>query len=235
MQTPVKLVETALSIQADAYLFDIDGTILVTRDLVHWNGLHRAMLEVYGVDTTIEGIAYHGKTDVGILRAALQRCGVEGSEFERGLVAARSIICEEVSAHKAEIRADVCPAIDALLQELQESGKLLGVASGNLEIVGWHKVAAAGVRKFFRFGCFGDHCESRSEIFANAISETKQRLGSDARACFIGDTPEDIRAAREVQAQIIAVSTGTYNVRELAALGPDACCRSCAELLTRLR
>jgi hypothetical protein len=26
--------------QADAYFFDIDGTLLVTRDLVHWNALH---------------------------------------------------------------------------------------------------------------------------------------------------------------------------------------------------
>ena len=61
---------------ADAYIFDIDGTLLNTRDLVHWNALHQAMLEVYGVDTTIEGIAYHGKTDIGILGAALERAGL---------------------------------------------------------------------------------------------------------------------------------------------------------------
>ena len=35
--------------ESDAYLFDIDGTLLNTRDLVHWNALNRAMLEVYGV------------------------------------------------------------------------------------------------------------------------------------------------------------------------------------------
>lgn len=56
---------------ADAYFFDIDGTLLVTSDLVHWNGLHKAMLEVYGIDTTIEGLLYHGKTDIAILRNAL--------------------------------------------------------------------------------------------------------------------------------------------------------------------
>src|SRR2546429_1218690 len=31
----------------DAYLFDIDGTLLVTRDLVHYNALNRAIREVY--------------------------------------------------------------------------------------------------------------------------------------------------------------------------------------------
>jgi hypothetical protein len=38
---------------AGAYVFDIDGTLLVTRDLVHWNALHQAMLEAYGVDATL--------------------------------------------------------------------------------------------------------------------------------------------------------------------------------------
>ena len=36
-------------INADVCLIDIDGTLLLTRDLVHWNGLRRAMLETYGV------------------------------------------------------------------------------------------------------------------------------------------------------------------------------------------
>src|SRR4051812_24530919 len=174
----LNLVEPDTCISADAYLFDIDGTILVTRDLVHWNGLHQAMLEVYGVDTTIEGIPYHGKTDVGILRMALDRCGVSGTRFEQGLAAARAVICQEVSEHASEICADACPSIGELLNELQGQRKLLGVASGNLEIVGWHKVIAAGVRDFFSFGCFGDYSESRAEIFAHAMSETKQRLGS---------------------------------------------------------
>src|SRR5436190_6129996 len=70
---PSVAITQAPAIQADAYFFDIDGTLLVTRDLVHWNALHQAMLEVFGVDTTIEGLPYHGKTDVAILRAAVAR------------------------------------------------------------------------------------------------------------------------------------------------------------------
>jgi hypothetical protein len=54
-------------LKADAYFFDIDGTLLVSRDLVHWNAMHRAMLEVYGLDANLDGIPYHGKTDVAIL------------------------------------------------------------------------------------------------------------------------------------------------------------------------
>jgi phosphoglycolate phosphatase-like HAD superfamily hydrolase len=218
-------------VDSDAYLFDIDGTILVTRDLVHWNALHQAMLEIYGVDTTIEGIAYHGKTDVGILRAALERYGITPRQFEEGLVAARAVVCREVEEHATEIQADVCPAISELLQELKDAGKLLGIASGNLESVGWRKITTAGIRDLIEFGCFSDRCEFRSEIFANAVEEAKRRLGSSARVCFVGDTPEDIRAARAANAKIIAVSTGIFGKQELSMLGPDVCCGSCTELL----
>ena len=60
------------------------------------------MLEVYGIETTIEAIAYHGNTDVGILRAALNRCGAEHSGFEAGLPAALAVICREVTARRSE-------------------------------------------------------------------------------------------------------------------------------------
>ena len=61
---------------ADAYLFDIDGTLMRSKDRVHFNALNHAMLEAYGIETTIAGVAYHGKTDPGILRAALERAGL---------------------------------------------------------------------------------------------------------------------------------------------------------------
>jgi len=228
-------IERGKTIEADAYVFDIDGTLLVTRDLVHWNALYKAMLEAYGVDTTIEGIPYHGKTDIGILRAALERCVVTGPRFEEGLPVALAIICREVAAHTSEICAGACTGIPELLSELQQSGKLLAIASGNLESVGWHKVTAANVRQFFSFGSFGDCREARADIFDHAKSEVQRRIGGNARVCFVGDTPEDVRSARKVGSQVIAVATGTFGFQELNELGPDACCQSCAELLGKLR
>lgn len=215
---------------ADAYFFDIDGTLLVTRDLVHWNALHDAMLEIYGVDTTIEGLPYQGKTDVAILRAALHRCGVSSQVFYNRLPSALAVVCREVETNAAAISADVCPAIPDVLSRILAGRKLLGVASGNLEAVGWHKLSAAGLRAFFGLGSFGDHCEQRAAIFDHAVRLAKDRLGKGAKVCFIGDTPDDIRAARSVNARIIAVSTGTFSFQELARMEPDACCQSCRDL-----
>ena len=221
--------------RADAYFFDIDGTLLITRDGVHRNALHRAMLEVYGVDTTIDGIAYHGKTDLGILRAALSRCRVETADFEAGLTAALNVICRDVAENSGRIRPEVFPAIPEILSEIQEQDKLLGVASGNLESVGWTKITAAGLRSFFSMGSFADACESRTAVFDAAATAARKSLGSDARICFVGDTPEDIQAAKAVNGSVVAVCTGIFCKEELASLSPDICCSSCEELLGKLQ
>ena len=219
---------------ADAYLFDIDGTLLISRDRVHRNALHRAMREAYGVDTTIDGIAYHGKTDLGILRAALERVGVSANQFEANLPAALEVICRDVAANASRIIPTVCSAIPQVLAELRAAGKLLAVASGNLESVGWLKLEAAGLRQFFGFGCFSDHQESRSDIFRDGVAEVQRRLGETAQVYFIGDTPEDIKAARFANSKIVAVCTGIFTADDLAPHEPNACIATCEELLAKI-
>ena len=216
---------------ADAYLFDIDGTLLITRDGVHRNALHRAMREAYQVDTTIDGIAYHGKTDLGILRAALERVGISGRRFEANLPNALEIVCRDVSTNADRVTPTLCSAIPDVLVELKTAGKLLGLASGNLESVGWLKVEAAGLREFFSFGCFSDVHENRADIFRQGVTEVRRRLGESAQVYFVGDTPEDVKAARLAGSKIVAVCTGVFKADELACHGPDACIASCADLL----
>jgi len=207
---------------------------MVSRDLVHWHAMHRAMLEVYGLDANFDGIPYHGKTDVAILRMALTRRGISEATFADKLPAALGVVRREVSANVAGLKPDVCASVPTLLAEIRELDKLLGVATGNLENVGWHKLTAAGIRHFFTCGSFGDQFELRVEIFDHAVSTVKSRLGNSASVCFFGDTPDDIHAARMVNAQIVAVGTGIFPAVELARFEPDLCCESCAEMLGRL-
>ena len=218
---------------ADAYVFDIDGTLLVTKDLVHWNALHQAMLEAWGIDATIAGIQYHGMTDISILRAALARSGIRDGVFEAGLPKALEAVCREVENNHLQIVPHVCPGVREVLSELKRQGKLLGVASGNLETVGWHKISAAGLRDYFSFGFFSDHCERRADIFRSALDYARSQVGNQARVCFVGDTPSDIHAAREAGASIVAVASGTFSVAELAACGPDLCLSHCGELFAQ--
>ena len=235
MSEPILKPSVSPTIKADAYFFDIDGTLMVSRDLVHWHAMHQAMLEVYGLDANFDGIPYHGKTDVAILRMAVTRRGISQATFADKLPAALGVVRREVSANVAGLKPDVCASVPKLLAEIRERDKLLGVASGNLESVGWHKLTAAKIRQFFTCGSFGDNFELRVAIFDHAVSSAKSRLGNSASVCFFGDTPDDIHAARKVNAQIVAVGTGIFPVAELAHFQPDFCCQSCTEMLGRLQ
>ena len=57
----------------DAYLFDIDGTLLRSRDRVHVDSFASSVQRVTGFEITLAGILLHGSTDTAILREACHR------------------------------------------------------------------------------------------------------------------------------------------------------------------
>lgn len=216
---------------ADAYLFDIDGTLLNTRDAIHYFAFRNALKKVFGFEATIEGVPVHGNTDIGILRAVCRLQGTSDADFEEQLPQIIHMMSAEVSARKSEVKADVCPSVRELLDELSQRGKLIGIVTGNFEAIGWTKLEATGLRQYFSFGSFSDRTEFRADIFSNGLAEVGRRLGPDARTFILGDTPADIHAAKQVGVPIIAVATGIYPRSELQAFGPDLCLSCCTELL----
>jgi phosphoglycolate phosphatase-like HAD superfamily hydrolase len=219
-------------LDADAFLFDIDGTLLNSRDGVHYNAFHAGLREVFGVTTKIDDVPVHGNTDPGIVRAMLAHAGRDPAEFDRGIRRAMEIMCAEAASNASSMAPETCPSVVDLLALLQNRGKLMGVTSGNLERIGWLKLEASGLRPFFAFGVFSDEREQRAEIFRAGIAEARRLLGrSEARVVIVGDTPADIRAAQEIGAPIIAVATGIFPLQELLKLVPDACFGCCTDLL----
>jgi phosphoglycolate phosphatase len=222
---------TQRHLNCDAYLFDIDGTLLNVRDGTHYFAFHNAVRDIFGVDSHIDGVPVHGNTDIGILRAVLRRAGLSDAQFESRLPLAIEHMCRDVDGKAAAIRPELCPSIRELLEALKSAGKVLGVVSGNLERIGWLKLKKAGIRDFFSFGCFSDRAEFRSDIFRNGVQEVRSRIGDMASICIVGDTPSDIFAAKENFLPIIAVATGIFKIDELAKLSPDACLSCCTELV----
>ena len=218
-------------IDADAYLFDIDGTLLNAYGGAHYNAFHSALKQSFGLDCKIDGVPLHGNTDVGILRAVLRREGLTDADFNAHRVSALEHMCEQVELNRAQIRAEICPAITDLLAQLVSQGKLLGVASGNLAKIGWLKLEAAGLRDYFSFGAFSDDCETREDIFRSGVVEVKRRLGPSAVVCVVGDTPADIEAAKATGLPIVAVATGIYSREQLQEYRPDVCIESCKVIL----
>lgn len=217
---------------ADAYLFDIDGTLLNSRDAVHYHAFHRAVSQVYDLNLQLDGIPVHGNTDVGILRAYLETSGIPEDNWRARIPEALAVMSAEVERNADDLRPEVCPAVPELIQRLKAQGKLLGVASGNLEAVGWAKLQAARLRDYFSFGAFSGKLEKRDDVIADGIRQAQAISGRSAIVYVVGDTPADIRSAHANGIAAIAVATGIYGFDELLSHAPEMCVSCCRDLLT---
>lgn len=215
----------------DAYLFDIDGTILRSRDRIHVDSFAHSVHRVTGLEVSLEGIALQGNTDTAILRDACRQAGIPADVIESQTAAILAAMCSSVLDQRHSMDLVRMPGIEDALRHLAARGALLGVATGNLEVIGWLKIEHAGLREWFHFGGFSDNFPDRSELIAHAARKARELRGSSATVCVVGDTPRDIEAAHQNQLPVIAVATGRSPVEELLLHQPEACVSSLADLL----
>jgi phosphoglycolate phosphatase len=219
----------------DAYLFDIDGTLLRSRDRVHVDSFASSVHRVTGFEITLAGILLHGSTDTAILREACHQAGVPPDLLEARTEAILEAMRHAVTERRHELDLVRMPGVEQALDHLARRGALLGVATGNLEVIGWIKVEEAGLRQWFRFGGFSDHFPIRAELIGQAANKARELAGGGASICVVGDTPRDIEAARANFLSVIAVATGRYSFEELLAFQPEACATSLSDLLAHPR
>jgi phosphoglycolate phosphatase len=216
----------------DAYLFDIDGTLLRSRDRIHFNSFAASALEVAGLEISLQGVVLHGGTDTAILREAFTLSGIPAATWEPHVEAILDDMRQTVVARRGEMDLWTMPAVAETLAHLAKRGALLGLATGNLELIGWAKVEQVGLREWFRFGGFSDRYTVRAEMIADAAAQARALLPErpNATVCVVGDTPRDIEAARANSLAVIAVATGNYSFEDLAAMEPEVCAVSLAAL-----
>jgi len=217
--------------EQDAYLFDIDGTLLRSLDRIHVDSFAASVQRVTGFEVTLAGIVLQGSTDTGILREACHQAGIPPEVLEAHTAAILAAMGKTVADQRHALDLVRMPGVEDALRHLARRGALLGVATGNLEMIGWIKVETAGLREWFRFGGFSDHFPIRSELIAHAAGKAREMAGAHARVCVVGDTPRDIEAARANSLPVIAVATGRYSFDELLVLDPEVCATTLADLL----
>ena len=218
----------------DAYLFDIDGTLLHCADAVHYHAFCHALTQVAGRPLNLDGITVQGNVDVGILRDTFAHAGIPESQWRPRLDETRAAMCAHVEVNKADFRTTILPAVHEILDHLRDQGAILGVATGNLEGIGIPKLTHAGLWHKFHFGGFSDAHEYRSEVFAAALAKARALTSQNAAVCVIGDTPEDIRAAQANHLDVIATATGIFSYQDLAAEHPTHVVHSLSDLLTEV-
>ena len=217
----------------DAYLFDIDGTLLRSRDRIHFNSFALSVRQVTGFEVSLNGVVLHGGTDTAILRQAFELAGVPAEAWEPQVEAILDAMRQIVVSRRGELNMWTMPAVHETLAHLARRGALLGLATGNLELIGWTKVDVVGLREWFRFGGFSDRYEVRSDMVADAVAQARAMLPEKpgASICVVGDTPRDIEAARANRLPVIAVATGNYSFDDLLLGEPEVCVTSLAALM----
>ncbi len=215
----------------DAYLFDIDGTLLNCQDAVHYFAFCDALSAVAGRPLDLDGVVTHGSTDEAILRDAFTLGGVEEAAWRPRLPEIRDRVGAQVEANREQMRIEILPGVRDVLKHLSERGAWLATATGNLARVGEVKLGQCNLRKFFQQGGWSDGCESRRQVFHRALVGVRAQLGEGATACVGGDTPADVQAAHENGVEVIAVATGIFSDAVLAEENPELCVNSLEELL----
>ena len=144
-------------------------------------------------------------------------------------------MCDNVAGRRHELQPILMPGVEETLKYLAERGATLGVATGNLEMIGWIKVERAGLREWFRFGGFSDRFPVRSDLIGDAAMKARELTGAQASVCVVGDTPRDIEAAHANGLPVIAVATGHFSFDELMEHKPEVCTTTLADLLAATR
>jgi phosphoglycolate phosphatase len=215
----------------DAYLFDVDGTLLNCKDAVHYFAFCEALKALSGRELNLDGVTAHGNTDAGILRDALVLAGIPDSEWRPRVQEACNSMASYVETNRHNVCSRALPATREVLQHLRARKAVLGVATGNLSSIGRIKLESCDLLRHFDFFAFSDGLEWRTDVYARALERARDLAGPEAAICAVGDTPADIRAARHHGTSVIAVATGIHSREQLSAEQPDLCLLSLAELL----
>ena len=215
-------------------LFDIDGTISKPGNPLHHHAFHIGFKKVFGFPATIDKIEVSGMLDRQIILAVLEY----HKKPVKGIDDKLDEIFREMSKYFTEnafdMRKFLLPGVEEILLELKTRKYPIGLLTGNVETIAWSKMKCMGIDGYFdRFGGFGDaNVEKRSDLIPIAVERANSLTGrsySDKDVVIIGDTPRDIRCAREKGSKVIAVATGRYDYDLLKELEPDLLLRSMEE------
>ena len=203
-----------------AWLFDIDGTLLLTEGAAR-EAFAAAVNDFLGVDDDLRDIAFAGRTEPLILADILAKHGrafADGEEprFWNGVF---DRMRELLHPGRGRLLPGVIPLLDTLGAE---PAWLLGLLTGNMSEMARIKLGRFGIADRFAFGAFGEQAPDRDRLARALVQRVEREHGIPPRNCIvIGDTPHDVQCARAAGARVVAVATGGYGRQELEACVPD--------------
>jgi phosphoglycolate phosphatase len=203
-------------------LFDIDHTLIDSAGSGAL-ALNLAFQDVTGIANGFAGIGFAGKTDLKIIRDAVDKNRIQIQDGWLGRFL--DVYLAHLRAAMSRGAGCVKPGVRDLLDRLvADQDFQLGLLTGNIEEGARIKLEPFGLNAFFQIGAFGSDSEDRNALLPLAV----QRLAADSSILIdysdcvvIGDTPLDVACAKAHEARSIAVATGPYAIEALQETDSD--------------
>ncbi len=197
--------------------------------MIRTDGAGRAAMEEafqheFGVERATEGILFDGRTDRGIFFECLERHGFGGPDLVPNFQRFSERYLELFPGWISRKGGVVLPGVTELLNALEETDAVVGLATGNLRRGAAHKLGYFDLWDRFAGGGFGDDHTVRADLVRAGIVELEATFGLQEGECeviVLGDTPLDVEAAHLAGAKALGVGTGRYSPEQLLASGAE--------------
>lgn len=203
-------------------LFDIDGTLVNVTGGVH-SAVSHAIQTVTGHSVRTDGVTFAGRTDPAIFSDVLRVSGVPNPTAVLDDVI--DTYAEQAQKTIGATDVTTLPGVSSLLSALSQRADVqLGLVTGNVESVAYHKLRRAGLASYFSVGAFGSDHADRDKLPPMAARRASIQGASSfslPQTIVIGDTQHDIQCARSSGARAAAVCTGSYTREDLHPHTPD--------------
>lgn len=209
-------------------IFDIDGTLLLNGPVAR-DAFAAAFQEVTGRPARHQHVPFGGMTDRGIFRALWNAAELApaGNGFEAQFAAFAARFTARLAASYPDAEGPyVLPGARALVEAAAvRPDAALALGTGNIRETATIKLRRFGLDGFFRAGGFGGDHEDRSDVVRTALRSAREQLGfrgAPGDAWVIGDTLQDVVAARAAGTRVLAVGSGFTPLAQLQQSGADA-------------
>jgi phosphoglycolate phosphatase-like HAD superfamily hydrolase len=191
----------------------------------------------YGRDAqeTLEHFSFSGRTDWSIAHEIAPSLGLTLEQIDQNWNAFTHAVHRLVVASVDATNTDALPGVSDLLQRLNLRQDItLGLVTGNVRAVAFHKLAQVGLDNYFTEGAFGSDHADREHLPPLAIRRFNDRLGHVRYAVentvIVGDAPRDVDCAKANGIRCVAVATGEFHADHLREHGADVVLESFSDV-----
>lgn len=205
-----------------AVLFDFDGTLVDTTELIY-QSLRHATKEVLGREPSRETLMANVGQPLPGQMAVLVRNEADGSRDEARLV---EELLETYRIHNQEHHETLIrkfPGVEEPLARLRRAGVKIAVVTSKRR-----PSVEMAIQTFPELGEISDYFVTMEDTEEHKPRPAPLLKGLEilgdipvAEAAYVGDSPHDVEAARAAGLMSVAVSWGAFSEEALRAAGPD--------------